>query len=269
MCLGCVATTLPVSTRREKVAHSNNNAVGGPIPLLGPKPCSLISVKLPWQKDDKTSPEPAPVQEEVQEETHRKGYTPPKGRPTPKRQEQEIARGVKRDPHGVSDAQRYKRRKELKKSMSKDEWKEYKKQERKERNQRNRESQERMAEGGPRFLPARDQGEERAYVRDWIDARRTLSEWVMPMALALIVVVFVTYAAPSIAGLINAIAMVVILIFAIDGIWLGRRANNAVRKKFPGTTATGFGLGFYAFSRASQPRKWRIPRPRVERGADV
>ncbi|MDU5018740.1 MAG: DUF3043 domain-containing protein, partial [Corynebacterium sp.] len=26
---------------------------------------------------------------------------------------------------------------------------------------------------------------------------------------------------------------------------------------------------FYAYSRASQPRKWRIPRPRVELGADV
>ena len=96
-------------------------------------------MKLPWQKDDKTSTEPAPVQDkaqaEVQEVPQRKGYTPPKGRPTPKRSEQEIARGVKRDPNGMSDAQRYQHRKDMKKSMSKDEWKEYKKKERQERQQ--------------------------------------------------------------------------------------------------------------------------------------
>ena len=230
-------------------------------------------MKLPWQKDDKTSTEPAPVQAkdqaEVQEEPQRKGYTPPKGRPTPKRAEQEIARGVKRDPHGMSDAQRYQRRKDMKKSMSKDEWKEYKKKERQERQQANREQQARMAEGDPRFLPARDQGQVRAYVRDWVDARRSLSNWVMPMALVLIVVMFLTYAVPSIATIINAVAMVILVIFAIEGVILARRCNNAVRAKFPGTTEAGFSLGFYAYSRASQPRKWRIPRPRVELGADV
>ena len=126
-----------------------------------------------------------------------------------------------------------------------------------------------MAEGDPRFLPARDQGEVRAYVRDWVDARRSLSNWVMPMALVLIVVMFLTYAVPSIATIINAVAMVILVIFAIEGVILARRCNNAVRAKFPGTTEAGFSLGFYAYSRASQPRKWRIPRPRVELGADV
>lgn len=169
----------------------------------------------------------------------------------------------------MSEAQRYQHRKDMKKSMSKDEWKEYKKKERQERQQANREQQARMAEGDPRFLPARDQGAERAYVRDWVDARRSLSNWVMPMALVLIVVMFLTYAVPSIATIINAVAMVILVIFAIEGVILARRCNNAVRAKFPGTTEAGFSLGFYAYSRASQPRKWRIPRPRVELGADV
>ena len=59
-----------------------------------------------------------------------KGYTPPKGRPTPKRHEQEIKRGVVRDPNAMSRAQASQKRKEMKASMSKEEWKEYKKQER-------------------------------------------------------------------------------------------------------------------------------------------
>lgn len=84
----------------------------------------------------------------------------------------------------------------------------------------------------------------RAYVRDWVDARRSLSNWVMPMALVLIVVMFLTYAVPSIATIINAVAMVILVIFAIEGVILARRCNNAVRAKFPGTTEAGFSLGF-------------------------
>lgn len=86
---------------------------GGPIPIIDHQPCSLITVKLPWQKDENASQDAAvpasqadtsAAQHEAGEEhseTHRKGYTPPKGRPTPKRDQQEIARGVKRDQRHV------------------------------------------------------------------------------------------------------------------------------------------------------------------------
>ena len=64
-------------------------------------------------------------------------------------------------------------------------------------------------------------------------------------------------------------AMVLMFMFFIEGVWLGSRANKAVRAKFPGTTAAGLGLGFYTYSRATQPRKWRTPKPRVEIGQQV
>lgn len=92
-------------------------------------------MKLPWQKDSKS--DGSSVFENKNSQTNEvdasslessetegnlpKGYTPPKGRPTPKRDEQEIARGVKRDPRGVSSAQLAQNRKKLKASMSKEE----------------------------------------------------------------------------------------------------------------------------------------------------
>lgn len=198
-----------------------------------------------------------------------KGYTPPKGRPTPKRIEQEIARGVRRDPHGMTPAQQRENRKALKESMSKEEWKAYKRREREETRKRNQEVQERMAAGDERYLMERDKGEVRRFVRDWIDSRSFLNEWVMPLAIVLLVLLYVGTFSPNLSNIISIVSMVAILIFAIEGIWLGRKANAAARAKFPNSTEPGFGLGFYAYSRASQPRKWRTPRPRVERGSKI
>ena len=153
--------------------------------------------------------------------------------------------------------------------MSKEEWKDYKRKERQESRARNKEAQERMAAGDERYLLARDKGEVRRYVRDWVDSRRFLNEWVMPFAIVLFVLLFVSSRNPNLANIISIGSMAVIAVFAVEGIWLSRKCNNAVRLKFPGTTEAGFGLGFYAYSRASQPRKWRTPRPQVERGAAV
>lgn len=237
----------------------------------------FLSVKLPWQQDNSPTPDstsPAagkPVEPAASNAapSYPKGYTPPKGRPTPKRAEQEIARGVKRDPNALSPAQAHQHRKELKKSMSKAEWKAYKQREREKSRERNRQVQERMAAGDERYLPLRDRGPERAYVRDWVDSRRFISEFAMPAALVMLLIMFIGSFAPRFATISSLFAMAFVVIFFAEGIWLARRANNAVRLNFPGTTQAGFSLGSYAFGRATQPRKWRTPRPRVERGTNI
>lgn len=240
-------------------------------------------MKLPWQKSDsspdasssagadstRAASETGEVAEASAEVTYPKGYTPPKGRPTPTRREQEIAAGVIRDPNAAPPAQAAQRRKELKKSMSKEEWKAYKRKEREENRERNRQYQERMNAGDERYLPQNDRGPERRYVRDWVDSRRFVNNFVMPIALGLLVVMVIGTFAPLIANVLSIAAMAVILIFFIEGVIIGRGANKAVRAKFPETTATGFGLGMYAYSRATQLRNWRTPKPQVEIGATV
>ena len=200
---------------------------------------------------------------------HTGGYTPPKGRPTPKRKDQERAKGVQRDPNKLSPAQQHQHRKELKASMSKEEWKDYKRQERAENRERSRNAQEKMAAGDERYLMARDKGEVRRYVRDYVDAHRYVLEWTMPAALVMLLILFLGNIAPRVSQIATIVAMAFIITVTVEGIILGRRANKAVRQKFPKTTDTGFSLGYYAFMRATQPRRWRTPRPQVERGADV
>ena len=233
-------------------------------------------MKFPWQKSEDPSPsEPAsPAADAVaQEETDRsvpKGYTPPKGRPTPRRREVEIERGVIRDPKTAgSAAQASARRRDLKKSMSKAEWKEHKAKERAESRKRQQEVQKAMDAGDERYLLARDQGAERRHVRDWVDSRRFINNAVLPVALGLLVIMFIGTWAPEFANIMSLIAMGLMVVFFIEGVWAGRSANQAVRAKFPGTTATGLGLGFYAYSRMTQPRKWRSPKPRVSVGEQV
>lgn len=194
-----------------------------------------------------------------------KGYTPKKGRPTPKRDEVEKARGIRRGaaPVGMTRAEEKAREKALKESMTKQEYKEYKKKQREERNRAAREAQAAMDRGDERYLLARDKGPVRAFVRDWVDQRRFFSELVMPVALLLLIVMFIGQTYPKIAATMSMVAMVVMLLFLIEGITIGIRANKAVRAEFPDTTDTGAGLGFYAYSRASQLRKLRSPKPRV------
>lgn len=245
-------------------------------------------MKFPWQKSpsssdaehessaDALSPastaadESADSSADHEAEHHRRGYTPPKGRPTPKRKDVEIKKGVRRSTQAPLTRQQAKeQRKKLKESMSKEEWKAYRRKEREEARDARVEAQRRMDAGDERYLLDRDRGEERRYVRNWIDSRRFLNNFVMPFALVLLVVLLIAQWQPVVANIASFVSMFVIVILAVEAFITGRRVNNAVRAKFPGSTAPGFGLGFYAFSRMTQPRKWRTPRPQVEIGAEV
>ncbi|MDO5075967.1 DUF3043 domain-containing protein [Corynebacterium sp.] len=202
---------------------------------------------------------------------HRKGYTPKKGRPTPKRNEVERARGVRRTPTAPPETAKEARarRKALKQSMSKEEYKALKKKEREERAARSRAVQQGIDRGDERYLLDRDKGEVRAFARDWVDARRFLSNAVMPMSLVLLVGLFIAQSYPESNTAVSMVAMLVMGTFFIEGYILGSRVTKAAKQRFPDAADTGFALGFYAYSRASQPRKLRSPKPRVEIGADV
>lgn len=223
-------------------------------------------------KDAKGSAAPAaPEESEAPSARLPKGYTAPKGRPTPKRKDVEMERGVIRG-SGMAPTtpqQQRQKRKELKASMTKEEWKSYKRKEREESRRRQREAQAAMDRGEEQYLLPRDKGPERAFVRDWVDARRFINNFVMPFALVLLVSMFITNGIPEAAAVVSIVSMVFIVVFATEAVFIGRRANRAVRAEFPNTTQAGLGLGFYAYSRAMQPRRWRSPKARVALGAPV
>ena len=54
----------------------------------------------------------------------------------------------------------------------------------------------------------------------------------------------------------------------IEGIFLGASITRKAREKFPDEQIGALSTGWYAFTRASQLRRLRIPKPRVQRGAN-
>ena len=153
--------------------------------------------------------------------------------------------------------------------MSKEEWKAYKKEQREANRAQTREIQAKMDAGDERYLMDRDKGEVRRYVRDWVDSQRFFNNYVMPMALVLLVILLLGTWLPRLSQILSLVTMAFMLTIFIEGFIIGKRVNRAVKAKFPDTTDTGFGLGMYAFSRATQPRNWRSPKPRVAVGAEV
>ena len=144
--------------------------------------------------------------------------------------------------------------------MTKEERKEAKAAERAAREER----RQLMMDGDDRYVLSRDRGDVRRFVRDYIDTHRRLINWFMP--LALFVIIFQLIPNPTLMMYSQTLFLVLIAVVIIDGILLGRKVNSVVRDRFPDTEDTGFGLGWYAVMRATQPRMLRTPRPRVRPG---
>ncbi|WP_063053574.1 DUF3043 domain-containing protein [Nocardia arthritidis] len=183
-----------------------------------------------------------------------------KGRPTPKRRDAQGKRRGPIAPAPLTAKEARARRKAARGTRA----------ERKAASARRREAaadrRERMLAGEDKYLPPRDQGPVRAFVRDIVDARRNLVGLFMPMALVLILSMFV---APALQTIVTLAMLVMMLFMGVEGVLLGRVVNNRVRERFPETTDGGYRLGWYAFVRASQIRKMRAPKPRVSPGDAV
>ena len=189
------------------------------------------------------------------------GTTAPKGRPTPKRDSNRRRGPVAPAPMTTSEARR--RRKELRTKMSREERREDKVARRAAMSDR----RERMMAGEDDYLLPRDKGPVRRFARDIVDSRRiSVLGLFMPAALALI---FIMLAVPQVQLYISPAMLVLMAIMVIDGLFLGRKVNRLVDEKFPDNTESGWKLGFYAASRASQLRRMRAPRPQVNRGDTV
>ena len=187
--------------------------------------------------------------------------TSPKGRPTPKRNDKAKKRGPVA-PAPLTAAEARQRRKEMRKTMTKEE----RKAEKVKQRAAMATQRERMMSGEEAYLMPRDKGPVRAYVRDLVDSRRNLLGLFLPLSLFLI---FVMLAAPKLALYSPPFTLALMLAMFVDGFLLWRKVTKAVETKFPENTESPRKLGLYAVSRATQLRRSRVPRPRVERGATV
>ncbi|WP_314146420.1 DUF3043 domain-containing protein [uncultured Leifsonia sp.] len=165
-----------------------------------------------------------------------------KGVPTPSRREQEAARKRPLVPNDRKEAARNARAKQA-------------------------EAREKarigMAAGDERYLTARDRGPQRRFVRDYVDARFSIGEFLIPVMLLVIVLSFLPWAFMQVWGLVALWAF--FLIAVLDCVFLGFRVTKKIGDKF-GKTKVERGLKWYAAMRALQLRVMRLPKPQVKRG---
>lgn len=190
------------------------------------------------------------------------GVTAPKGRPTPRRDSGKRRGPVAPAPMTAAEARQ--RRKETRRTMTKEE----RQAEKLKRRAAVSDRRERMMDGEEAYLLPRDKGPVRRYVRNLVDSRRNVLGLFMPSAIAMI---FLMLAIPrvEVQNWVSRLMLVIILVMAADAIWLARKVNKAVDAKFPDNTEAHWKLGMYAAGRASQMRRMRMPRPSVSLGATV
>jgi hypothetical protein len=225
----------------------------------------LADVNLLGRKKDNPPPEDdtdVEVTTESGSDGRAAGTTAPKGRPTPKRDAARRRGPIA--PAPMTSAEARKRRREMRgPKLSREERREEKATRRAGMSER----RERMMAGDDAYLLPRDKGPVRRYARDIVDSRRiSVLGLFMPAALALI---FVMLAVPQVQYYISPAMLILIAIMIVDGFFLGRRVNRLVDERYPDHTESGWKLGFYAASRASQLRRMRAPRPQVNRGDKV
>ena len=108
-------------------------------------------------------------------------------------------------------------------------------------------------------LPVKDKGPARRFVRNYVDERKSVTEYFLVF---IMFILFLTVI-PSPAVQLGAIVLMysAMIWVAIDGFLLSRRVKKLVTEKFPDQPTKG--LGLYGWMRSTQLRRLRAPAPQV------
>lgn len=167
----------------------------------------------------------------------------PKGRPTPKRSEAQSQRrrassGAPLDRKEAMKRQREARRVDMAKQR------------------------EALANGDERYLPARDKGPVRRFVRDFVDSRFCIAEFFLP--LAVIILILSVVQVQGIQNISLLLWLIVIVLIVLDSIGLAFRLRKQLNTRFPDTPKRG--AVAYGLMRTLQMRRLRLPKPQAKRG---
>jgi Protein of unknown function (DUF3043) len=201
---------------------------------------SADAAELPDQAGQDAQGQPA-----AEAASERPSQTQSKGRPTPKRSEAERRR---RQPYSAPAD----RKAAGQQSRDRD---------RASRARRN----EAMRRGENWALPRKDQGPVRALARDYVDSRRSLSEFYMFGVLVLVVLLFVPALRKSAA--IDYAVLLILAVIVTESIIVSSRVIKLAHERLPGESTQG--LRMYVAIRGTQLRRLRMPAPRVKPGDKI
>jgi hypothetical protein len=139
---------------------------------------------------------------------------------------------------------------------------EWARQQREEARRKRAEARAGLMRGDERYLPARDRGPVRAFLRDLVDARHNAGELLLPgLLLVLVLSVLPWYSARLLSSWLWLILVVTVV---TDCVLLVVKARRQLRERFPDAPTRG--SASYVILRSMQIRRFRIPPPRVRQG---
>lgn len=185
---------------------------------------------------DNVNPSPADTAD-----THDDSAAAGKGRPTPTRKEREAAR---------------------KRPLVPNDRKQAAKEHREKMNAAREKARIGMANGDEKYLPQRDKGPQKRWVRDYVDARISIGEFLIPVMFFVIILTFI----PSIeAQTISIIGLwAFFLVAVLDSTLLGYIVRRKLTQKYGADRVEK--VRWYAAMRSLQLRMLRLPKPQVKRG---
>jgi hypothetical protein len=112
-------------------------------------------------------------------------------------------------------------------------------------------------------LTAREEGPVKRFIRDSVDARWNVGEFMLPVMVLVLALSFVRQSWALLMVFVLVYGLIVVAI--VDAALMWRRTRKKIVAKF-GEGSVPAGSTMYAVMRAFQMRRSRLPRPQVARG---
>lgn len=117
-----------------------------------------------------------------------------------------------------------------------------------------------------RATEARDNTAEKRLLRDFIDSRFSIGEFLVPFMVVMLGVSMLGQAYPQLLVVTTAGLYSYIILTLVDIIMMWRAFKKVLAERLPGTSAKG--LLTFAMGRVIQIRRFRTPKPRIKRGEE-
>lgn len=165
-----------------------------------------------------------------------------KGRPTPTRKEAEAAAKARaRAPRDKKEMARLQREHRAEQSKT---------------------IRQGMKSGDEKYFLPRDKGPVRRFIRDYVDARFSIVEMVIPLMILMLVLGWSGSETLAVAS--SYVLFLTVLFVFTDMFLLRRRIRRELKRRFPDEPLKG--TTYYALTRAMQMKFMRIPKSRVKIG---
>jgi hypothetical protein len=119
-----------------------------------------------------------------------------------------------------------------------------------------------MKTGDERFLPARDRGPVKRFIRDYVDSRFSFVELMIPVLL--VTTVMAWSGSTTVASYGNAVLFGMLLLIVVDLLRLRFKLRREISSRFP--EAETKGTTYYAVMRSLQMKFMRLPKSQVRIG---